>query len=150
MVSSFRISHIFLQINTNIQSIINILIIVFYVYKRRISHRTHHQNHGHVENDESWVPVMAFSFYIFSLHFEWLRLFFRNEKNNNNNDNVVIFSKVELLTLSLLFNVVILLLQLPEKVYKKLDYSTKFLRFKIPFPMFAYPLYLVIYFVSIS
>ncbi|GMN23720.1 hypothetical protein TIFTF001_000235 [Ficus carica] len=22
----------------------------------RISHRTHHQNHGHVENDESWVP----------------------------------------------------------------------------------------------
>ncbi|CAL5404265.1 unnamed protein product [Camellia sinensis] len=23
----------------------------------RISHRTHHQNHGHVENDESWVPL---------------------------------------------------------------------------------------------
>lgn len=23
----------------------------------RISHRTHHQNHGHVENDESWHPV---------------------------------------------------------------------------------------------
>ncbi|CAM8952639.1 unnamed protein product [Rhodiola kirilowii] len=23
----------------------------------RISHRTHHQNHGHVENDESWVPM---------------------------------------------------------------------------------------------
>ncbi|KAK4492096.1 hypothetical protein RD792_002893 [Penstemon davidsonii] len=53
----------------------------------RISHRTHHQNHGHVENDESWVP-------------------------------------------------------LPEAKYKKLDYSTKFLRYKIPFPMFAYPLYL--------
>ncbi|KAG8371503.1 hypothetical protein BUALT_Bualt13G0094400 [Buddleja alternifolia] len=53
----------------------------------RISHRTHHQNHGHVENDESWVP-------------------------------------------------------LPEKLYKKLDYSTKFLRYKVPFPMFAYPLYL--------
>nr|AWX65625.1 FAD3-2 [Physaria fendleri] len=23
----------------------------------RISHKLHHQNHGHVENDESWVPV---------------------------------------------------------------------------------------------
>ncbi len=23
----------------------------------RISHRTHHANHGHVENDESWYPV---------------------------------------------------------------------------------------------
>lgn len=23
----------------------------------RISHRTHHQNHGHVENDESWYPM---------------------------------------------------------------------------------------------
>lgn len=24
---------------------------------RRVSHRTHHQNHGHIEKDESWVPV---------------------------------------------------------------------------------------------
>ena len=23
----------------------------------RVSHRTHHANHGHVENDESWHPV---------------------------------------------------------------------------------------------
>ncbi|KAL7239572.1 hypothetical protein ACSBR2_005466 [Camellia fascicularis] len=53
----------------------------------RISHRTHHQNHGHVENDESWVP-------------------------------------------------------LPEKIYKTLDESTKILRFKVPFSMFAYPIYL--------
>ncbi|KAI5674985.1 hypothetical protein M9H77_05935 [Catharanthus roseus] len=53
----------------------------------RISHRTHHQNHGNVEKDESWVP-------------------------------------------------------LPEKLFKSLDYSTKFLRYKIPFPMFAYPMYL--------
>ncbi|KAI8014386.1 Acyl-lipid omega-3 desaturase (cytochrome b5), endoplasmic reticulum [Camellia lanceoleosa] len=22
-------------------------------------HRTHHQNHGHVENDESWVPIFV-------------------------------------------------------------------------------------------
>ncbi|GAV66603.1 FA_desaturase domain-containing protein/DUF3474 domain-containing protein [Cephalotus follicularis] len=53
----------------------------------RISHRTHHQNHGHVENDESWVP-------------------------------------------------------LPEEVYKKLDNITRTLRFTVPLPIFAYPLYL--------
>ncbi|KAK2640934.1 hypothetical protein Ddye_022697 [Dipteronia dyeriana] len=53
----------------------------------RISHRTHHQNHGNVENDESWVP-------------------------------------------------------LPEKIYNKLDPNTKKLRFTVPFPVFAYPLYL--------
>ncbi|PSR86174.1 Omega-3 fatty acid desaturase [Actinidia chinensis var. chinensis] len=53
----------------------------------RISHRTHHQNHGHVENDESWVP-------------------------------------------------------LTESIYKTLDVSTKFFRFKVPFPLFAYPFYL--------
>ncbi|KAF5747628.1 omega-3 fatty acid desaturase chloroplastic-like [Tripterygium wilfordii] len=53
----------------------------------RISHRTHHQNHGHVEHDESWHP-------------------------------------------------------LPEKIYKNLDNATRFLRFKLPFPMFAYPFYL--------
>ncbi|KAI8019714.1 hypothetical protein LOK49_LG04G03070 [Camellia lanceoleosa] len=29
------------------------------LYDRRISHRTHHQNHGHVENDESWVPIFV-------------------------------------------------------------------------------------------
>lgn len=54
----------------------------------RISHRTHHQNHGNVEHDESWVP-------------------------------------------------------LTESVYKKLDDSTKFFRFKIPFPLLAYPVYLI-------
>ncbi|KAI9392499.1 hypothetical protein POPTR_006G101500v4 [Populus trichocarpa] len=53
----------------------------------RISHRTHHQNHGHVENDESWHP-------------------------------------------------------LPEKIYKSLDGITKMLRFTVPFPMLAYPIYL--------
>ncbi|XP_052187898.1 omega-3 fatty acid desaturase, endoplasmic reticulum-like [Diospyros lotus] len=53
----------------------------------RISHRTHHQNHGHVEKDESWVPIS-------------------------------------------------------ETIYNTLDDSTKFLRFKVPFPLFAYPLYL--------
>ncbi|XP_016649788.1 PREDICTED: omega-3 fatty acid desaturase, chloroplastic [Prunus mume] len=54
----------------------------------RISHRTHHQNHGHVENDESWHP-------------------------------------------------------LSEKVYKTLDKATQILRFTLPFPMLAYPFYLV-------
>ncbi|XP_042027694.1 omega-3 fatty acid desaturase, chloroplastic-like [Salvia splendens] len=53
----------------------------------RISHRTHHQNHGHVENDESWHP-------------------------------------------------------LSEKIYKQLDFVTKKLRFTLPFPMLAYPIYL--------
>ncbi|KAK7300937.1 hypothetical protein RJT34_11790 [Clitoria ternatea] len=53
----------------------------------RISHRTHHQNHGHVEKDESWVP-------------------------------------------------------LPEKVYKNLDRVTRFMRYTVPFPLFAYPMYL--------
>lgn len=53
----------------------------------RISHRTHHQNHGNVERDESWVPI-------------------------------------------------------PEKTYRKLEPSTRILRFSLPFPLFAYPLYL--------
>uniref|UniRef100_A0A1D1ZBE1 Omega-3 fatty acid desaturase, chloroplastic n=1 Tax=Anthurium amnicola TaxID=1678845 RepID=A0A1D1ZBE1_9ARAE len=53
----------------------------------RISHRTHHQNHGHVEKDESWHP-------------------------------------------------------LSEKIYKSLDSQTRMLRFKLPFPLLAFPLYL--------
>ncbi|KAI5321694.1 PREDICTED: omega-3 [Prunus dulcis] len=53
----------------------------------RISHRTHHQNHGHVENDESWVP-------------------------------------------------------LTEKVYSSLHESTRKFRFRVPYPIFAYPFYL--------
>ncbi|KAH9701746.1 Acyl-lipid omega-3 desaturase (cytochrome b5) endoplasmic reticulum [Citrus sinensis] len=53
----------------------------------RISHRTHHQNHGNVEHDESWVPM-------------------------------------------------------PEKIYSKLDSSTRILRFSLPLPMLAYPAYL--------
>ncbi|KAB2021082.1 hypothetical protein ERO13_D07G108400v2 [Gossypium hirsutum] len=53
----------------------------------RISHRTHHQNHGNVEKDESWVPM-------------------------------------------------------PENIYKKLDTSTRLLRFTVPFPLFAFPVYL--------
>ncbi|KAL6204411.1 hypothetical protein ACLB2K_021679 [Fragaria x ananassa] len=53
----------------------------------RISHRTHHQNHGHVENDESWVP-------------------------------------------------------LTEKIYTSLDESTRKFRFRVPYPIFAYPFYL--------
>nr|QBQ82061.1 omega-3 fatty acid desaturase [Paeonia ludlowii] len=53
----------------------------------RISHRTHHQNHGNVEKDESWVPV-------------------------------------------------------PEKVYNELDFTTRFMRFTVPFPLLAYPFYL--------
>ena len=49
---------------------------------------------------------------------------------------------------SLFFNHVIsnlyhLVLQLSEKIYKNLDKATKLLRFTLPFPMLAYPFYLV-------
>ncbi|KAK1283057.1 hypothetical protein QJS10_CPB21g01280 [Acorus calamus] len=53
----------------------------------RISHRTHHQNHGHVENDESWHP-------------------------------------------------------LPERIYNDMGSFTKKVRFTVPFPMLAFPVYL--------
>ncbi|KAJ0084390.1 hypothetical protein Patl1_31091 [Pistacia atlantica] len=53
----------------------------------RISHRTHHQNHGNIEKDESWVP-------------------------------------------------------LTEKIFKELPPKSRILRFTVPFPMLAYPLYL--------
>ncbi|KAK1650986.1 hypothetical protein QYE76_068791 [Lolium multiflorum] len=55
----------------------------------RISHRTHHQNHGHVEKDESWHP-------------------------------------------------------LPQRLYNSLDNMTKKLRFSLPFPMLAFPVYLFV------
>ncbi|KAL5721032.1 hypothetical protein ACHQM5_013640 [Ranunculus cassubicifolius] len=54
----------------------------------RISHRTHHQNHGHVENDESWTP-------------------------------------------------------LSEKIYKTLPDRTRKMRYSVPLPLLAYPLYLL-------
>ncbi|WOL06880.1 omega-3 fatty acid desaturase 7-1 [Canna indica] len=53
----------------------------------RISHRTHHQYHGHVEKDESWHP-------------------------------------------------------LSEKLYRGIDSLTRLLRFTVPFPLLAFPLYL--------
>ena len=33
--------------------------------------------------------------------------------------------------------------QLPEKLYKNLSHSTRMLRYTVPLPMLAYPLYLV-------
>ncbi|KAF2291653.1 hypothetical protein GH714_027879 [Hevea brasiliensis] len=51
----------------------------------RISHRTHHQNHGNVEKDESWLP---------------------------------------------------------ENIYKNLPLSSRIMRYTVPLPMFAYPIYL--------
>ena len=53
----------------------------------RISHRTHHQNHGHIERDESWHPIT-------------------------------------------------------EKLYRELEPRTKKLRFTLPFPLLAFPVYL--------
>ncbi|KAL9398863.1 hypothetical protein Peur_007824 [Populus x canadensis] len=74
------------KLNSVVGHILHSSILVPY-HGWRISHRTHHQNHGHVENDESWHP-------------------------------------------------------LPEKIYKSLDGITKMLRFTVPFPMLAYPIYL--------
>ncbi|XP_049370143.1 omega-3 fatty acid desaturase, endoplasmic reticulum-like isoform X2 [Solanum verrucosum] len=74
-------------LNSVVGHILHSFILVPY-HGWRISHKTHHQNHGNVEADESWVPM-------------------------------------------------------PEKMYKELDFATKFFRFKIPFPLLAYPIYLI-------
>ncbi|XP_047331060.1 omega-3 fatty acid desaturase, endoplasmic reticulum-like [Impatiens glandulifera] len=74
-------------INSVVGHILHSSILVPY-HGWRISHRTHHQNHGNIEKDESWVP-------------------------------------------------------LSEKVYKEMGFSGKFFRFRAPFPLFAYPLYLL-------
>jgi len=44
------------QLNNLIGNIVHSSILVPY-HGWRISHRTHHANHGHVENDESWYPT---------------------------------------------------------------------------------------------
>ncbi|CAD6258851.1 unnamed protein product [Miscanthus lutarioriparius] len=54
----------------------------------RISHRTHHQNHGHIHRDESWHPIT-------------------------------------------------------EGLYRQLEPRTKKLRFTVPFPLLAFPVYLL-------
>ncbi|CAH9057739.1 unnamed protein product [Cuscuta epithymum] len=74
------------KLNSFVGHILHSSILVPY-HGWRISHRTHHQNHGHVENDESWHP-------------------------------------------------------LSEKLFKSLDTVTKKLRFTLPFPLLAYPVYL--------
>uniref|UniRef100_A0A0E0GL23 Fatty acid desaturase domain-containing protein n=1 Tax=Oryza nivara TaxID=4536 RepID=A0A0E0GL23_ORYNI len=74
------------KLNSVVGHILHSSILVPY-HGWRISHRTHHQNHGHVEKDESWQP-------------------------------------------------------LSERLYNSLDYMTKKLRFTMPFPMLAFPLYL--------
>ncbi|KAB5520408.1 hypothetical protein DKX38_024727 [Salix brachista] len=80
---SFSNNHL---LNNAVGHILHSSILVPY-HGWRISHRTHHQNHGNVENDESWVP-------------------------------------------------------LPEKIYKNLDLTTRFMRYTVPLPMLAYPIYL--------
>ena len=44
------------SLNDLVGNIVHSSILVPY-HGWRISHRTHHANHGHVENDESWHPV---------------------------------------------------------------------------------------------
>lgn len=80
---SFSNNH---KLNSVVGHILHSSILVPY-HGWRISHRTHHQNHGHIEKDESWHP-------------------------------------------------------LSEKIYKSLDNVTKMLRFTLPFPLLAYPIYL--------
>ncbi|XP_043722826.1 omega-3 fatty acid desaturase, chloroplastic-like isoform X1 [Telopea speciosissima] len=45
-----------LRLNSVVGHLLHSSILVPY-HGWRISHRTHHQNHGHVENDESWHPL---------------------------------------------------------------------------------------------
>nr|QBI71560.1 plastid omega-3 fatty acid desaturase [Arachis hypogaea] len=80
---SFSNNH---KLNSVVGHLLHSSILVPY-HGRRISHRTHHQNHGHVENDESWHP-------------------------------------------------------LSEKIFRSLDTMTRTLRFTVPFPLLAYPVYL--------
>ena len=44
------------QLNDFVGNVVHSSILVPY-HGWRISHRTHHANHGHVENDESWYPT---------------------------------------------------------------------------------------------
>ncbi|XP_077213571.1 omega-3 fatty acid desaturase, chloroplastic-like [Tasmannia lanceolata] len=44
------------KLNSLVGHLLHSFILVPY-HGWRISHRTHHQNHGHVENDESWHPL---------------------------------------------------------------------------------------------
>ena len=60
-----------------------------------------------------------------------------------NSDLFVSSNLVSLLSDLELIDVYSLLLQLPEKIYKSLDNVTRTLRFTLPFPMLAYPVYLV-------
>ncbi|KAH7843119.1 hypothetical protein Vadar_012872 [Vaccinium darrowii] len=52
------------KLNSVVGHILHSSILVPY-HGWRISHRTHHQNHGHVENDESWHPVSFVVIYCF-------------------------------------------------------------------------------------
>ncbi|KAL0321864.1 UNVERIFIED_CONTAM: Omega-3 fatty acid desaturase, chloroplastic [Sesamum calycinum] len=45
------------KLNSVVGHLLHSSILVPYMDGMRISHRTHHQNHGHVENDESWHPL---------------------------------------------------------------------------------------------
>ncbi|XP_038705526.1 omega-3 fatty acid desaturase, endoplasmic reticulum [Tripterygium wilfordii] len=75
------------KLNNVVGHILHSAILVPY-HGWRISHRTHHQNHGNVEKDESWVPMT-------------------------------------------------------ESLYKSLTLRTKILRFTVPFPVLAFPMYLL-------
>ncbi|ERN13954.1 hypothetical protein AMTR_s00021p00138650 [Amborella trichopoda] len=75
------------KLNSIVGHLVHSFILVPY-HGWRISHRTHHQNHGNVDHDESWHP-------------------------------------------------------LTEQTYRSIDPNTRKLRFTLPFPMMAYPVYLL-------
>ncbi|KAK9126070.1 hypothetical protein Scep_014916 [Stephania cephalantha] len=75
------------RLNSMVGHLLHSFILVPY-HGWRISHKTHHQNHGHVENDESWHPMS-------------------------------------------------------EKIYKSMNDTSRKVRFTAPFPLLAYPVYLL-------
>lgn len=61
-----------------------IMNVFLYQHCRRISHRTHHQNHGHVENDESWHPVInSLTLLTKQIHLSFLFFSFIFKLNSN-------------------------------------------------------------------
>lgn len=54
------LSNHFLRRNLQNFFLLHVKILCFWLTCRRISHKTHHHNHGRVENNESWHPVCFF------------------------------------------------------------------------------------------
>eukprot|EP00475_Leptophrys_vorax_P034583 TRINITY_DN5601_c0_g1_i1.p1 TRINITY_DN5601_c0_g1~~TRINITY_DN5601_c0_g1_i1.p1 ORF type:complete len:424 (+),score=28.52 TRINITY_DN5601_c0_g1_i1:80-1351(+) len=104
----------------------------------RISHRTHHANHGHVEHDESWYPItkevydtMDFSSKLGRFYFPFTLFAFpfylRHRTHHANHGHVEHDESWYPIT---------------KEVYDTMDFSSKLGRFYFPFTLFAFPFYL--------